>query len=177
MAKELKKILTIPEEVSVSIDYDTVSVSGPNGTIIRKLWFPGIEINKMDDHIIIDSSNPRKKQQAMIGTLASHINNMMKGVTVGYTYVMKMVYSHFPIQLKVKDNNLNIGNFLGEKKPRKAKILGDTKVEVKGDEVVVSGINIEEVGQTAANIQQATKIKGFDPRVFQDGIYVVERAV
>ena len=176
MTHELKKTLTIPEDVRVVIEDYTVSVSGPNGTIVRTLWYPGIEIHMADNEIIIDSSSPRKKQQAMQGTIASHINNMITGVTDGYTYTMKMVYAHFPIQLKVKENYLTIGNFLGEKKPRKAKILGDTKVEIKGDEVVVTGINREDVGQTAANIQQTTKIKGFDPRVFQDGIYVVETA-
>ena len=174
MATELKKILIIPEDVRIVMENNTVSVSGPNGTIIRTLWYPGIEINMIDKEIIIDSSNPRKKQQAMVGTITSHISNMIKGVTIGYTYTMKMVYSHFPIQLKVEGTYIKIGNFLGEKKQRKAKILGDTKVEIKGDEVVVTGINKEDVGQTAANIQQATKIKGFDPRVFQDGIYMVE---
>ncbi|MFA4936009.1 MAG: 50S ribosomal protein L6, partial [Candidatus Methanoperedens sp.] len=51
----------------------------------------------------------------------------------------------------------------------------NTKVTIKGDQVILNGINKEDVGQTAANIRQATKIKRFDPRVFQDGIYLVEQ--
>jgi large subunit ribosomal protein L6 len=101
---------------------------------------------------------------------------MITGVTKGYEYKMKMVYSHFPIQLKAEGNLLLIGNFLGEKKSRKANILGNTKVTIKGDQVIINGINKEDVGQTAANIQQATKIRRFDPRVFQDGVYLVERS-
>ncbi|MBW6516966.1 MAG: 50S ribosomal protein L6 [ANME-2 cluster archaeon] len=176
MAKEIKRAVEIPGEVKVVMEGSMCTVTGPKGTISRSLWYPGIIIELVDNQITVDSPNPRKKQQAMIGTISSHINNMVRGVTVGFSYTMKMVYSHFPIQLKVEGGALNIGNFLGEKKPRKARIMGETKVDVKGDEVVVTGINIEDVGQTAANIQQATKIKRFDPRVFQDGIYVVEKA-
>ena len=51
------------------------------------------------------------------------------------------------------------------------------KVEIKGDEVVVSGIDKEAVGQTAANIEQTTRIRGYDPKVFQDGIYPVDKGV
>jgi large subunit ribosomal protein L6 len=175
MIKELKRTLEIPEGIDVALKDNTVSVSGPKGTIHRHLWYPGIIIEKDNNKIIIGITTHRKKQQAMLGTIKSHINNMIFGVSGGYTYLLKVVYSHFPMQLKVDGNHLNIGNFLGEKKSRKARILGDTSVEVKGNEVVVSGINIEDVGQTAANIQQATRIRKFDPRVFQDGIYVVEK--
>lgn len=173
MTKELKRIIEIPENVSVVVEGNNISVTGPNGNISRSLWYPGISIVTADNQLIIDSGDIRKKQQAMVGTITSHINNMIIGVKGGFTYRMKVVFSHFPIQLKVEGNYLNIGNFLGEKRARRARILGKTKVDVKGNEVMVSGINLEEVSQTAANIQQTTKIKRFDPRVFQDGIYVV----
>lgn len=175
MPKDLKKTLDIPDGVTVVLEGNSISVTGPRGSSVRELWYPGIVIALEKNQVMVDSSKQRKKQVAMMGTIASHISNMINGVTDGYTYRMKVVYSHFPIQLKVVGDHLSIGNFLGEKKPRKAKIQGDTKVETKGDEVIVSGIAIEDVGQTAANIQQATKIKRFDPRVFQDGIYMVEK--
>jgi len=175
MPKDLKRTLDIPEGVTVVLEGNSISVTGPRGSSVRELWYPGIVIALEEKQVMVNSSNQRKKQVAMMGTITSHISNMINGVTSGYTYRMKVVYSHFPIQLKVVGDHLSIGNFLGEKKPRKAKIHGDTKVETKGDEVIVSGIAIEDVGQTAANIQQATKIKRFDPRVFQDGIYMVEK--
>ena len=70
-----------------------------------------------------------------------------------------------------------IKNFTGERGVRVAKIVGDTKVRVEGDDVIVQGINIEDVGQTAANIEQATRVKEKDPRVFLDGIYIYERKI
>jgi len=111
----------------------------------------------------------------MLGTIKSHITNMITGLTDGFSYKMKIVYAHFPMTVKVTDSKVTIENFLGERHPRIAKILGSTKVQVKGDEVTVEGINKEDVGQTMANIEQATKIKGRDPRVFQDGIYLVSK--
>ena len=173
---ETKRIIEIPEGVNVTVDVIKVTVSGPLGQLHRELWYPGIAIKKTDSQIVVESAKQRREQLAIMGTFESHLKNMVTGVTKGFEYKMKTVYSHFPIQLKTEGNQLIIGNFLGEKRPRKANILGNTKVTVKGDQVIINGINKEEVGQTAANIQQATKIRRFDPRVFQDGVYLIERS-
>ena len=172
---ETKRTIEIPEGVKVNIDNINVSVSGPQGQLQRKLWYPGITIKKADSQVIVETNLSRKEQLAMLGTYESHIKNMIVGVTRGYEYTMKVVYSHFPIQLKTEGEKVIINNFLGEKKSRKANILGNTKVTIKGDQVILNGINKEDVGQTAANIHMATKIKRFDPRVFQDGVYLVEQ--
>ena len=173
---ETRRTVEIPEGVNVAIDHIKVTVTGSLGSLQRELWYPGITIKKTDSQLVVESGDQRKEQLAMLGTFESHLKNMITGVTKGYEYKMKMVYSHFPIQLKAEGNSLLIGNFLGEKKSRKASILGNTKVTIKGDQVIINGINKEDVGQTAANIQQATKIRRFDPRVFQDGVYLVERS-
>lgn len=172
---ETKRTIGIPEGVNVAIDKMAVSVSGPQGQIKRELWYPGITIRKVDSEVVVGTEENRREQLSMLGTFESHLKNMITGVSKGYEYEMKVVYSHFPIQLKAEGNQVIINNFLGEKKARKANILGNTKVTVKGDKVVVAGINKEDVGQTVANIRTATKIKRFDPRVFQDGVYLVER--
>ncbi|MBU4374127.1 MAG: 50S ribosomal protein L6 [Euryarchaeota archaeon] len=172
---ETKKTIGIPQGVNVAIDNMNVSVSGPQGQLERELWYPGIVIKKIDSEVVVETNFGRREQLAMLGTFESHLKNMITGVSKGYEYTMKVVYSHFPIQLKVEGNRVLISNFLGEKKARKANILGNTKVTIKGDQVVISGINKEDVGQTAANIRTATKIRRLDPRVFQDGVYLVER--
>ena len=118
---------------------------------------------------------PKKKESALVGTWEAHISNMVTGVTKGFIYTMKVVYSHFPVKTILKGNEFVIENFLGESFPRKAKIVGDTKVEIKGDTIILTGINIEDVSQSCANIELATKIRRYDPRVFQDGIYMVEK--
>ncbi len=176
MVKEIARTIKIPEGVSVSLSRDVFTARGPKGTVERKLWYPGIKIEVRGEEILVDAESSRKEQKAMVGTFTSHINNLVTGVSEGFEYKMTIVYAHFPMQVKVDGKTLIIGNFLGEKKPRVAKILGETKVKVTGNEVSVSGINKEDVGQTAANIEQKTKIKRFDPRTFQDGIYIVQKA-
>jgi len=175
MVKEAARQVEIPEGVEVDIKDFIVAVKGPLGQLARKLWFPGIEITREDSLLLVNASVDRKRQKAMAGTLAAHIANMVLGVTKGFEYRMKIVYSHFPIQLKATQTEVTISNFLGERKSRSAKIVGNTKVEIGKEEVVVKGIDKENVGQTMANIEQATRVKGFDIRVFQDGIYLIEK--
>jgi large subunit ribosomal protein L6 len=172
---ETKRTIAIPQGVNVTIDNMNVSVQGEKGQLKRELWYPGVAIKKVDSEIVVETNIPRREQLAMLGTFESHLKNMITGVTMGYEYTMKVVYSHFPIQLKAEGKQVLVGNFLGEKKARKARIVGNASVAIKGDQVIISGMNKEDVGQTAANIRTATKIKRFDPRVFQDGVYLVER--
>jgi large subunit ribosomal protein L6 len=175
MVKEIARQVEIPEGVAVTVDGNTVTVKGPKGEVTRQLSYPEIEIRKEDSQVVVNSRLDRKRHRAMVGTLAAHIGNMVAGVTKGYEYKMKVVYSHFPIQLKAASDQLIINNFLGERKSRSARILPGTKVDIGKDEVVVSGIDKECVGQTMANIEQATRVRGFDIRIFQDGIYLVDK--
>ncbi|MDD1754993.1 MAG: 50S ribosomal protein L6 [Methanothrix sp.] len=175
MAKEIARQVEIPEGVAVAVDGNTVTVKGPKGEVSRQLSYPEIEIKKEDSILVVNSRLDRKRQRAMVGTLAAHIGNMIAGVTKGYEYKMKVVYSHFPIQLKAASDELIINNFLGERRPRSARILPGTKVNIGKDEVTITGIDKECVGQTMANIEQATRVRGFDIRIFQDGIYLVDK--
>ncbi|MCL2863642.1 MAG: 50S ribosomal protein L6 [Methanimicrococcus sp.] len=175
MTKEISRTVEVPAGVTVSYDNRVMTAKGPKGENVRELYYPGIVITAESGLVTVDTDIQRKKYKAMVGTFASHINNMILGVTEGFEYKMSIVYSHFPMQTKVDGKTFVISNFLGEKKPRVSKIVGATTVKVNGNSVTVSGICKEDVGQTTANIEQKTKIKRFDPRVFQDGIYVVEK--
>jgi len=174
LAASIIEEIDIPEGVDVNIS-DNVTVKGPQGEVSRRFTYPNISMKKEEGKIVLVTSFPKKKDKSMIGTTRAHLNNMITGVTDGFTYHMKIVFAHFPMTVKVAGDKVNIDNFLGERHPRVAKIVGSAKVNVKGDEVTVTGINKEDVGQTMANLEQATKIKGRDPRVFQDGIYLVDK--
>lgn len=167
--------IKIPEKVEVELQEGVVKIKGPNGEVMRRLYYPGIRIAKEGREIIVRAENPRKRQKAIAGTFASHMRNMVKGVTEGFEYKMKVVYSHFPITVKVAGKEILIENYLGEKTPRKTQIVGSCAVKVKGTEVAVLGSDVEEVGQTVANIEQLARAHKKDIRVFQDGIYLVER--
>ncbi len=168
----------IPENVSVDIDGLRVKVSGPKGSLERDFSHArGVIIRKEDNRVVIETYFARRREKALVGTLAAHIRNMIRGVTKGYRYKLKIVYSHFPISVEVDEEArvVKIKNFLGEKASRIAKIVGDdVKVRVEGEDVIVEGIDKEHVGQTAANIELATKVKDKDRRVFADGIYIYD---
>ena len=171
----ITETITVPEDVTVTIDGNEVTVKGNGGELKRNFNHNKITISQDEENVIVHVAFPNKKDKAMVGTIRSHISNMIYGVKHGFTYKMKIVYAHFPMTVKVKGNLITIDNFLGERSPRLAKIIGDVKVQVKGEDVTITGINKEHVGQTMANIEQATKIKRRDPRVFQDGIYLVDK--
>lgn len=166
----------IPPEVDVTLEGGVLSVSGPKGTLKRAMRFPQINVTLEGDEIVIATESDRKRFLSMSGTFAGHAKNMIRGVVDGYEYRMKVVYSHFPIQLKQQGNLLVINNFLGEKQPRVARIIEGVSLKIGNDELILTGISKEDVGNTAANIEHATRIVKRDPRVFQDGIYITERA-
>jgi large subunit ribosomal protein L6 len=110
-----------------------------------------------------------------LNTGKSLITNAIEGVTKGYQYKLKVIYAHFPVTVKVQGKKVLVENFYGERSPRVAEIIGDTKAEVQGEDVILNGVSIQDVGQTAANLEQATLVKRKDQRVFLDGVYVYER--
>lgn len=172
----IKEEIKIPEGIQITVEGKTVHVKGPKGTLSRVFSHPKILLTVQGGSVQIScSQSPRRKEKALIGTFKAHLRNMMKGVTQGYECKMKTVFSHFPIKTSVEGNYLIIQNFLGERFPRRAEILTNVKVEIKGEHLILTAIDKEKVGQTAANIERATKVKNRDIRVFQDGIYIINR--
>ncbi|MCD6236304.1 MAG: 50S ribosomal protein L6 [Thaumarchaeota archaeon] len=177
--QEYVREIEVPEDVQVEIRGESViKVKGKLGELEKDLSHADVTIEKDSNVIRVKFLGKGRKAEALIGTIASIIRNMITGVREGFTYKMKIVASHFPMSVKVQGDKVLIENFIGERTPRIAKIVGSgTKVEVRGDDVIVKGIDKEAVGQTAANIELATKIRGKDPRKFLDGIYVYEKKV
>ena len=174
-AIEAVKTIEIPEGVEVQVERRIVTVKGEKGTLKRDFSHAPLSIQLEGRTAKVSADWPRKRETALVGTISSHIQNMIIGVQKGFTYKLKIVFSHFPISVKVMEKTVAIENFTGERNPRIAKIMGDVKVIPKGEDVIVQGINLEDVSQTAMNIETATKVKSKDPRVFLDGIYVYER--
>ena len=174
-AVEAVKSIKIPEGVEVKVEGRVVTVKGEKGILTRDFSHAPISIRLEEDTVKVQANWPRKGEAALVGTVCSHVQNMITGVTKGFTYKLKIVFSHFPISVKVKEKTVAIENFTGERSPRIAEIMGDAKVLVKGEDIVVQGVSLEDVSQTATNIERSTKVKRKDPRVFLDGLYIYER--
>jgi large subunit ribosomal protein L6 len=168
----------LPAGAQARLEQDTLYVKGPLGEVHRPVPLGALRVTTEGPAVTLALLVPseRKKARSLINTWERHVANMGRGVTSGFEARMKVVAAHFPMKVAVKDHSVVIENFLGEKYPRTASILPGVAAKVDGEFVVLSGTDIERVGQSAANIERTTKIRDYDPRVFQDGIYIIEKA-
>ena len=171
--------INLAEGSSSSIAGDVVTVSNEGKSLSREFRHPKVTIRQGDSSLVVFCDLPRRADKAIAGTWAAHLRNMVKGLEEGFEYKLRAVYTHFPMTLKVEGNRMTINNLFGEKVPRVAKLpWSPSEVEVKVEnktEVTVKGSDREKVGQTAANIERACRIRNRDRRVFQDGIYITSK--
>ena len=173
----IEHFVTNPEDVTATLSEDgVVTITGPKGSLNRTFVSTSCTLHQDGGGLIVRVDMPRRKQRALAGTWNAHLNNMVKGVTQGFTYQLKALYSHFPTTMAVKGNTFVVNNYFGERVPRTSTILPGVEVKVSNKvEVTVSCIDKEHVGQTAENIERRTTVKNRDRRVFQDGIYLIHK--
>jgi len=164
-----------PTDVDAAFTGLDLTVTGPNGSVTKQLWYPNVSVAVEDDTVVIESEETDQRTRSTMGTFESHVENMFHGVTEGWSYEMQILYAHFPMQVRVEDHEVVIENFLGERAPRRTTVHGDTQVEVDGETIRLTGPDKEAVGQTAGDIEQLTRINDKDTRVFQDGVYITRK--
>jgi len=171
-----KEELEIPEGVTVTLDGNHhITVSGPNGKITKDFsHIRGIKVIIEDNLMTFTTNFPKSGTLALAKTVINLIKNLINGVQTNYKYICKVCYSHFPCTVEVKPEKMEIHvvNFLGERAPRVTKFLKNVEVKVEGEDVILTGPDKETLGQTAANLKKACRIRKKDPRVFQDGVYL-----
>ena len=165
--KRLRKEVEIPEGVEITIDGEVI-VRGNGNEIKKKLFFPTVENKREENNVVLEPKKFSKREKKIINTFQSHITNIIKGIQETYSYKVKVCSSHFPMNVAVEGNTLTVKNFLGEKVPRKAKIVKGVDVKVEGDVIAITSVNKEAAGQTAANFEKCTRITNRDRRIFQD---------
>ncbi len=173
-----KEQLEIPKDVEITLEGDNhITIKGPKGGPISKDFshIRGINILKENNKLIFSANFPQGSTVALANTLINIINNLIKGVLENYKYVSKVCYSHFPCSVEVKSKNkeIHVVNFLGERAPRKIKYNPEKiTVEVDGEDVYFIGVDKEVLGQIAADLKKICRIRKKDPRIFQDGVYL-----
>lgn len=176
--KYVEETIQIPSDVKITLtSLNTITVKGKLGELTKNFINAGVEMNLQDGILKIRINGRGRRSVAILYTTISIIKNMMIGVTQGFTYKMKIIQSHFPISVKVRGNELLIENFIGEKVPRKVLLPDGVKAVVKGEEIVLTGLDKEKVGLAAGLIENTTKVREKDPRKFLDGIYLYEKKV
>jgi len=177
--------LTVPDGVKVAIKSRLVIVEGPRGKLTKNLNHLAVNFSHPKKDVInIELHHGARKSVATLRTVKTLIENLIIGVTKGFKYKMRYVYAHFPINVNVDKNGetglyeVEIRNFIGEKIVRRVIMHEGVDVEPsksQKDELVLSGNSLENVSQSAADIQQICRVRNKDIRKFLDGLYVSEK--
>jgi large subunit ribosomal protein L6 len=174
-SKHISERFELPPGFQAFVEENCIKIKGPNCELKRKIPSKELRVKIEGNAIVFEIGSAKRISYACLKSFEKHLGNMVKGLTKEFEYHLRIVYSHFPINIVVKGNTVEINNFLGGKLPRIARILPNARVEVKGKEVFVRGPDKEAVGQTAANIEAQSRVSDKDRRVFQDGIFLVEK--
>jgi large subunit ribosomal protein L6 len=175
MRRPIYKEMEIPEGIEILADGNLITVKGPEGENKRELNLGKLKFEIKDRKIKLGHDKSSKNQKKQIHTIFAHIRNLIEGVQKKFEYTLKICFSHFPFTVKSEGNKVIIKNFLGEKVDRKTKIPENVEMDIQKDIITVKSINKEKAGQAAANLETATKVKGRDRRIFQDGIYIINK--
>ena len=154
MSRVGKKPVPIPSGVEFKVNGSKVDVKGPKGQLSRDLH-PHMKIEFKDNEVTVTRPTNGRLDRSLHGLTRTLINNMVLGVSSGYSKQLNIVGVGYKVALKGKDLELNLGHSHAINYPAPKGI--EFEVDSKKNTVVVKGINKELVGQTAA------EIRGFRP--------------
>ncbi|MGV0397138.1 50S ribosomal protein L6 [Corynebacterium suicordis] len=150
MSRIGKAPVTVPSGVTVTINEQNVEVKGPKGTLAQVLPAP-ITVAQEGDELVVSRPDDHRKNRSLHGLSRSLINNMVEGVTKGYTIKMEIFGVGYRVQLKGQ----NLEFTLGYSHPILIEAPEGIKFAVDGNtKFSIEGINKQQVGQIAANIRR-----------------------
>lgn len=170
-----KNTVSLPEGVTATVSDSTVTVKGAKGEVVRSFLHPKVQITADSEGVSFVTKKFSKVEKKIVNTFMAHVKNMCKGALEGHTYKLKICSGHFPMNVSIKGSEMEVKNFIGEAVPRRISFKDGVEVKMDGDIITVTGLNKELTGQTAASIEKLTRRNGFDKRIFQDGIYIIEK--
>ncbi len=175
--KTFSQTFEAPNGVSLSYTQGTLTIKGPKGEVSKMMKSPQVAVkiegNKISFTNIRGKTTKREKKQ--IYAYLAHTENMAKGVQEPYVYKVKVCAGHFPINVALSGKTFSVKNFLGEKVPRVITLKDNVKVEIAGEIITITSCDVERAGQTAADLEQLTRVTNRDLRIFQDGLYIIEK--
>lgn len=173
--KDLIAEIRIPEGLSINVDNGMLTLKGKKGEVKKDFPDKKITVESRDNSIILKAGRFSKVKKKIIRSYAAHIKNMIRGGMEGHKYMLKICSGHFPMNVSVNKSELTVKNFLGEKVPRVLKLKEGAAVKVEGDKISVESASKEIAGQISADIEQLTRRTRYDLRIFQDGIYIINK--
>ena len=152
MSRIGKEKITIPSEVEVNVADSMVSVKGPKGSLERSIH-DAIEINIADGEVEVKTLSNSRLAKSLWGTYASHVKNMIHGVTEGFTKELEI----HGVGYRAEINGTNLVLKVGYSHLVEMPIEEGLFVEVKDNTIIISGFDKEQVGEYAASVRRVRK--------------------
>lgn len=176
MKNDIMDSTEMPSGVTASYANGVLTIKGPKGEVSKRLKDPKLQIVASGSKVVVSCKSGSRKEKRMANTFNAHLENMIAGVQKPYRYQLKVCSGHFPMNVAVQGEQLVVKNFLGEKFPRTLKLKKGATVKVEGEKITVESCDKELAGKIASDIELLTSKSNRDLRVFQDGIYMIEKA-
>ncbi|MBN2052190.1 50S ribosomal protein L6 [Candidatus Woesearchaeota archaeon] len=175
MKQDIHEELEISEGITAHVEYGIFSIKGAKGEVKKSLHNPKVKVSVNNQLIVFEAKKGTQREKRLIKAYIAHLKSMMRGVSQLHYYKLKICSGHFPMNVSVKGSIFEIKNFVGETVPRTLQLKEGVKVSVDGHFVIVESADKEKAGMTAAAIEKMTKRAAFDKRIFQDGIFIIEK--
>ncbi len=174
--KKLYEEIEIPEGIQANLEDNILTIKKENKEVKREIN-PLIKLKIENNKILINTIRNRKIERKLFGTFKAHIKNMTKGLEQAFIFKLKIANVHFPMNVTYDktNNSLIIKNFLGEKKDRIIQLNSDVDVKVENEDITITSHDIEKAGTSATKIEKAIKPRKKDRRIYQDGIYIIQK--
>jgi large subunit ribosomal protein L6 len=175
MKAELKKEIVLGEKVSAELKGTSLKIKGPKGEVERNFPDPQVSVKVEAGKILVEAPKASKRIKMQLGSVVSHIKNIVRGVKEPHVYKLKICSGHFPMNVAIVGQEIVIKNFFGETVPRKAKLPKGVEVKVNGNDITITGADLEAAGLAASTIENLCRITNRDIRIFQDGCYITQK--
>lgn len=175
MKQDLQEELIIPEKTTILLDKGLFTVKGPKGEVKRKFHNPRIVSKIAGDKVVFESAKATKREKKLIKSYLAHLKSMIKGVNQGHVYKLKICSGHFPMTASVKGTVFELKNYFGETVPRTTTMPEGLNIKVDGQFIIIEGVDKEAASKAASLIELVSRRPGFDKRIFQDGIFIIEK--
>lgn len=170
MSRIGRQIIAIPEKVTVEVNEGLLTVKGPKGELKRE-FKPVVTVNVKGSEVTLTPHRDDIATNALWGTYASHVANMIKGVVE--PYVIKLILEGIGYKSEVSGTNLNMS--LGFSHPVKVEIPAGITVTSEKGLLTITGIDKEAVTQFAANLRSMKKPEPYKGKGFRYEKEVIRR--
>lgn len=161
----------IPSGVLVTLEDGVLSVKGPKGELSRSIP-EDVTVTVTEDSVKVDPARTTIHSRALWGTYASHVRNMLAGVTDGFEKKLEVEGVGYKAEAQADKVVLNVGYSHSVELP----IPEGVSVNVEKNVITVSGINKEVVGQFAANIRATREPEPYKGKgIHYEGEYIIRK--